>query len=114
MGNKSGFIYNECPGMVSDWNDTIRLSGTSIPSVDIRETENEISLAVYPNPVNRYLIIETFTETTETELLILNLLGEEVLKTKTENNRTAIDVSSLLSGVYFMRLGNTIRKFHKL
>ncbi len=62
-------------------------------------------ILVYPNPANNYLIIENRLD----ELLSLELsdLRGRVLTRKTFYGNAEADISSLASGIYFLRVGNS-------
>ena len=64
---------------------------------------DQILVNVYPNPASTELYIEV-SETTQIELL--NMVGETVLTTILNHQKNTIDVSSLVSGVYFLQTEN--------
>lgn len=73
-----------------------------ISTVDVEE-EVENMYSIYPNPVTDYLSIDGISFD---EAIIYNNLGQIVLKSN--NNR--IDVSSLESGIYLLKLDNSISR----
>jgi len=113
-GTKTGYIYNECPGMLPTWNDTIRLTGSAIPSVGIVETEREKSFTIYPNPTQNILMIRTNDiELENTTLQIFDLTGREILEKEISLQQTSIDVSSFTNGIYLLKCGSTVKRFEK-
>ncbi len=64
------------------------------------EDLEQMVLNVYPNPVSNELNIEV-SKTTQIELL--NMVGETVLTTILNHKKNTIDVSRLVSGVYFLQ-----------
>ena len=75
-------------------------------SVGIKKyTDNKYLFSFYPNPASEILNIELKTQN-ETTVQILNILGEELVATKEKK----IDVSSLPSGVYFVRMCSSTQK----
>lgn len=60
------------------------------------------SVKVYPNPVTHLLNIAS--EETITEVVIYNLLGQVVVTKTIQNNEGSIDVASLKSGSYFVKI----------
>jgi hypothetical protein len=60
---------------------------------------NKQTAILYPNPTNGILQINTHQEISFIE--IYNLVGQKVLETKSE-----IDISNLVSGVYFVIINN--------
>jgi hypothetical protein len=71
-------------------------------SLGIDEVNLESSVIIYPNPVSNIVYIENKSFNKITSLNIYNLLGKLVLST-TENFHQ-LDVSSLKSGLYFLKV----------
>ncbi|TAL68053.1 MAG: T9SS type A sorting domain-containing protein [Bacteroidetes bacterium] len=71
------------------------------------------NFTIYPNPINDKLIIKTnkTINSNYVNIEIYNLLGLKVLE---NDYKPEIDVSNLISGVYFLRIGNDYIKFIKL
>ena len=86
------------------------------------------TLKVYPNPTNGILFVETFPETSrngmyvssetfqETSLptqtyRIINLMGQTLMTGNITAETQQIDVTALPDGMYFITVGDTIRKF---
>ncbi len=78
-----------------------RLRWSSAP-VGIEEVE-QTSLRIYPNPASTILNIEL---NEATQIRIINLLGETVATQKLNTGNNSIDVSNLVSGVYFLQAEN--------
>jgi len=73
-------------------------------SVGINEEQKEVGLSVYPNPVADVLRVR-FADKSVLSLVaitISDMLGREVLRFKAKSN-TALDVSTLKSGLYMVR-----------
>ena len=94
-------------------------SDTKSLSIEIKDVvsvfENEMkNINVYPNPTTGELIIdnEQFT-INNTEYIIFNLTGQMVLQGKLQGETTTINVESLPSGMYFLRIGEKAVKFVK-
>ena len=64
-------------------------------------------LKVYPNPTAQLLTIET---TEEGDRQVVNLLGQTVLRSKSTQQ---LDVSTLPSGTYFLKIGGQQARFVK-
>jgi hypothetical protein len=60
--------------------------------------------AVYPNPVNNKRFTVTTNSTTEKNVRIYNVLGRQVFTTKFSSSRKLVDISSLSSGVYILKV----------
>jgi len=65
----------------------------------------DLSINVYPNPVDHTLIIEQ-TEKTIDNLFLMDLTGRILKDIAINSNRTMVDVSDLSSGLYFLRSTN--------
>ena len=63
-------------------------------------------LSIYPNPAIDKITVETSGETQESYLSIVNIEGEQLLTSQITQSKTQLDISSLSSGVYFVRLTN--------
>ena len=75
------------------------------------------SLKIYPNPFSNEISIETSANSSDSELTILNLNGQELIKRKITGSPTQINLSTLPGGVYFVKivgeLGLQVRKIIK-
>ncbi|MBI4931409.1 MAG: T9SS type A sorting domain-containing protein [Bacteroidetes bacterium] len=82
------------------------------PLVGIVESTNTNNINIYPNPSSGTFTIETTEQ--ESELIILNTLGEIILSQKIQNGKTEIDLSNQPNGIYFLHLtsenGTTTKK----
>ncbi len=96
--NKDGF-YTYC--VVAEY-----AEGVSIPECVIIEfldaiTENEAEFAIYPNPVNNTLFVNSGNAEFSYEMF--NGMGQKVANGNATGN-TQINVSGMTKGVYFLRL----------
>jgi len=69
------------------------------------------AIRVYPNPTKTSITVKS-----ESELGLItlyNLLGEMVYNEKTDKNESQLDMSSLSSGIYFLRCNNSFAKIVK-
>lgn len=63
-----------------------------------------LGFTTYPNPItNKELTIST-TNTNAKEVVIFNVLGKQVLKTSFSGLKSTIDVSSVNSGIYILKV----------
>jgi hypothetical protein len=60
--------------------------------------------SVYPNPFKTNISIEIFKMQKESILLLYDTYGHEILKQKIQNKKTYINLSDLVSGVYFLKI----------
>jgi hypothetical protein len=90
---------------------------------DVNEDNNNINAQIFPNPATDYIEIyypnvETGLRTVSTGLIeIYNTLGEcvksnqiPIPETQYPNPHIKVDVSDLETGVYYLRIGNNIKK----
>jgi uncharacterized delta-60 repeat protein len=73
-------------------------------TVGLQELTN-VAIKVYPNPTNTILNIDISTSLNvaeNTEITIVNLLGETVMSATLHQQHNSIDVSRLQSGIYFI------------
>jgi len=102
IANLGGFILRQdgattTPTMTID---ELRISNT-FPSLSIKQ--NEISgLSIYPNPVTKGTLYVSSNSTSAKSVAIFDVLGKQVLNTKTSNN--AVNVSNLKAGVYILKI----------
>jgi len=75
-------------------------AGDTGQGVGISKIEN-LSVSVYPNPVQDLLYFDDINQFNE--VLITDISGKEVYKTKSVKNHS-LDVSSLKTGVYFLKI----------
>jgi hypothetical protein len=69
----------------------------------------EDDVKVYPNPTYHFLHIEYAEPFKKRSIQIFDAIGQLVLKT----NETIIDVSRLSKGIYFVQVGNVMKKILK-
>jgi len=73
----------------------------------VNKLNNQTDFTIYPNPVSTILTIQTVNAPTTIQLT--DMLGQVVRELTTNTNETAIDLSGLNDGVYYVTLltGNT-------
>ena len=74
-------------------------------SVGINEIEHS-RFSLYPNPATDKITVEITGETQESYLAIVNIEGQQLLTMQITQPKTQVDISSLPSDVYFVRLTN--------
>ena len=80
----------------------------------LEETSSD-GFRIYPNPTDGLLVVETFPETSPTELgqheyRVTNLIGQTLLTGLLTAENHQINVSSLPDGLYFITIGNVSTK----
>lgn len=71
-------------------------------------------MTIAPNPANDVLVISDKGKGIR-EIEIVDLFGRRVLKSEVRGQRSevSINVASLSPGIYFLKVGNEVRKFVK-
>ncbi len=77
----------------------------------INEAEQNISIQIFPNPSSEIIHIES--KTVLGKLRIINVSGQEVFSTITNDNRHAIDISQFSNGIYFIEANGQCLKLIK-
>jgi hypothetical protein len=87
--------------------------------VGIMDSEFESGFSVSPNPASDYIEINpgNVILSEAKDLKIYNSLGECVINYElriTNYEMVRIDISKLQRGIYFLRIGDSVRKFNKI
>lgn len=64
----------------------------------------EASYAIHPNPANQFIAVESSSFQTNESYLLINQIGQIVLKGKLTSVNRKIDISTLESGTYFLTI----------
>lgn len=105
-------LHHEDDGMMGSFI-VIDSLNTGISSIS-----DNIPFQVYPNPANDILMIKLGEKVSQADLIVLNVLGETLLKSKLlSNDNSSIDLTNVSPGIYFLqvRSGNRVstQKFIK-
>ncbi|MCX6753197.1 MAG: T9SS type A sorting domain-containing protein [Candidatus Nomurabacteria bacterium] len=71
---------------------------------------SEVAFSLYPNPANENITIDLPLNGRESNVEIIDVTGRLILSLKVSGKQN-IDVSSFKDGVYFLKNGNTTKKF---
>ncbi|WP_298511138.1 T9SS type A sorting domain-containing protein [uncultured Kordia sp.] len=99
-----------------DFFNTTRDSNPDIGAIEYTATltledEELKAFSIYPNPATHHISIEGIQfDITKTK--IYNMLGQEISNTQFISSNT-IDISNLSSGMYFLAVQGTVKKFFK-
>lgn len=85
--------------------------GNLIPVAVEDENGGENSYYVFPNPVERELVLVGCN--TGDEVVVYNMSGQELQKMKASNNDVKINVTSYAKGMYIVRINDVSLKFIK-
>jgi hypothetical protein len=77
---------------------------------DITDIDEIAKINIYPNPAKDFLKIE-IQEYIDDNLIITDLTGKTLITKAVTSNNIEIDVSSLNSGLYLIKIGGYIGKF---
>jgi hypothetical protein len=69
----------------------------------VSQAVTQHSFLFYPNPADDIITIES--KALQANYYLLNTLGQTVISGKLNVNRTAINISELPAGMYFLRVG---------
>lgn len=70
-------------------------------------SEPQVStFSVYPNPATDKITLETAGTIEGCKLVLINVAGQELISQQVSERKTVIDITTLPSGVYFVRLTN--------
>jgi len=72
----------------------------------INEITNPPNISIFPNPAMDQLTIETSATPIQSQLSIINLTGQALISLQVTQHKTVIDIRTLPSGVYFLRVTN--------
>ncbi|WP_406683283.1 carbohydrate-binding protein [Seonamhaeicola sp. MEBiC1930] len=75
-------------------------------TLSVSQNEELNSINIYPNPVSNSF---TISNNEVSEVIIYDLFGSQVLKTKIEDNKHSIEIGHLRSGVYFVSINDSKR-----
>lgn len=77
--------------------------GTCSP-LAVSNSANTTSISVFPNPTAGIISISSNSNVNDFEIKVVNVLGEEIYKTKMLSNTTELDLSKQPNGVYFVQI----------
>ncbi|TXE17452.1 T9SS type A sorting domain-containing protein [Psychroserpens burtonensis] len=71
-------------------------------TLSVDDVENQSAFTYFPNPVKNTLTLNAQNEIDN--ITVINMLGQEVLRTSPNTINSVIDMSSLQTGIYFVRV----------
>jgi len=86
-------------------NSLLIAQGNSCNALGIENNEVENGIKIYPNPTNGIFEIDFKNSIDKSEIEIFNSLGQSVFK-NTFFNQTEINISTFVSGIYFVKIQN--------
>jgi len=97
-------VWNSAGNMVTRGDSTYNYFHTVLGINNLLSKSN--TLKIYPNPSSDNITIETSVTPAKSQLSIMNLNGQQLITRQITEPKTIIDISTLPSGVYFLRLTN--------
>ncbi len=92
----------------SNWGNNLYIDNIKIiNSTGISEYDTEISIDIYPNPSAGQVVIHSNASNDRlTDVEVINILGESVMKVRPAGNETflQVDLSSCMAGAYFVKV----------
>ncbi|HTB31781.1 MAG TPA: T9SS type A sorting domain-containing protein [Bacteroidia bacterium] len=89
--------------------DNIALMGdTDITSSIYEAAINSAGYNVYPNPVQNVVNIISDTYNGNKIITLYNIVGETLSVTENDSKQTAVNISSLIPGIYFVEIKETV------
>ena len=95
--------------VINDLRSGLLESGSALCITDT-EDEEAVVLKIYPNPVTDFLTVEYRESSRKREVRIYDISGKIAVVASAKRVKKVIDVSSLRPGIYFVSVGNVVRK----
>jgi len=91
--------------------DNVKITSSSITSISKNKVQH---FSIYPNPAHNYLHLTMNNKKyLNTTIQIQDITGKTIKKLMAKNIQINIPISELENGVYFIKIGNNIKKFVK-
>lgn len=106
----------QCNGQPSSCVQCINITVPSNTSgtTGIENIQKESGITIYPNPSTDIITIETENNNLNSNYVILNSIGQQVLSGQLIDNLNTIDIGHLSVGFYLIQIGETERHSYKL
>ncbi|MBK7466373.1 MAG: T9SS type A sorting domain-containing protein [Saprospiraceae bacterium] len=103
-------------GQLGDGTTEWRFSQVQVncPVTDANDFESDTSSDIFPNPAKDILYINTANSFKEIKVFSINGIHHDVRIVKVNDQLMQLDVQNLLSGMYFITIGNETRRWVKL
>ncbi len=73
---------------------------------------NEMKFSVYPNPAKNELVV-SYLFAANNLFTISNMLGQYIMQGDIKDEKMILNIASLKAGIYFIKIGEEVRKFVK-
>jgi hypothetical protein len=74
-------------------------------------SENQIEFSLSPNPANEILTINyNSPEFINERIVLYDVTGQELMHSQLTSNKMTINITNFPSGIYWMKIGNSVKK----
>jgi hypothetical protein len=98
--NKRDLIVGNAGGGLTYYSSTSTI--VAVPDVSSPNLASQIQ--VYPNPTNGQLTVNTGVTSHNTQIIIYDLMGKELITTNAQSNIETLDMSNLSKGIYLIKI----------
>jgi hypothetical protein len=112
-GTPSVIIDQEWDG-VSAWVNANRFTYTYSTPTNLSESIKEADITIYPNPASDVITIKANTGISGIAYSITDQTGKMMLKGKLNDESTAVDITQLSKGIYFLNIGEQSQQTFKI
>lgn len=81
-------------------------------TVGVDEVSTSVNMSVYPNPASDFINIKTDFDAIGSTYYIINSMGQVVVSGEVTDKDTVVDLSDFSTGIYMIRIGDTVSKFY--
>jgi PKD repeat protein len=106
----------QCNGQPSSCVQCINITvpSNTIGTTGIENIQKESGITIYPNPSIEIITIETDNINLNSNYVILNSIGQQVLSGQLTSKKHTIDISGLSAGAYVLQIGDVEKRSFKL
>ena len=114
--NKADIYFDFNPAVITNsvYNTVVSDPSNYCQLTNLNSVMEQNMFSLYPNPANNQIVIGTDLLQSLGEVLITDMSGKIVKQFETQKSTTEIDISTLENGIYFLKVGDSIKKFVKI
>lgn len=111
----NGYYMIEVEGVSCDPSRSIQTSKSNVINYEFVGVNEVVlnNIKLYPNPAIEYITLEIPSELIGETMVIYDVTGREIYRSKTANPTNNINVASFSSGSYVLRVGNQNLRFER-
>lgn len=103
-----------CIAIDGGCSDTSNAAILTVETVGIKKIQSQNIFSIYPNPANNFITIESSQTPNNLPFIITDQIGKQILKGELSNKTNTVDISSLASGFYFLKIGEANKEIFKI